>query len=231
MTWKDLPWNGEAKHDRNIADRIFYREYSYRDMAKKLGHGSNYYGKPFTMARHAKIPVYLAEAFQKGYFSSFPGIPKWHQHVAQNLQTQQKLTTPWGRERHFFGRPGDDTTLREAIAFVPQSATGDRTNLALYRLWKHFGSRIRITAQVHDAVYFQYRESDDEAEIISTALSIIDIRTSHNGRELIVPGEAKIGWNWGEQDPRKPTLNPDGLIKWKGKPDTRTRTCLLSRTL
>lgn len=228
MTWKDLPWNGEKKHDREIADQIFYREYSYRDMAKKLGHGSNYFGRPFTMARHAKIPVHLAEAFQKGYFTAFPGIPKWHQHVAQSLQTQQKLVTPWGRERHFFGRPGDDTTLREAIAFAPQSATGDRTNLALYRLWQHFGSRIRITAQVHDAIYFQYRETDDEDELLPEALNIIDIRTSQNGRELIVPGECKTGYNWGNFS----DANPDGLKKWKsGQKDDRKRTPWQQRTL
>jgi DNA polymerase-1 len=220
MVWQDLPWTGDKKHDRELADAPFYRHYSRRDLSKKLGHGSNYYGTPPTMARHAKITTKLAQLFQDRYFPAFPGIPKWHRYVAQQLQQHQVLTTPFGRTRHFFGRPNDDATLREAIAFVPQSSTGDRMNLALWRIWKHLrGAGVQLIAQVHDAVYFQYPERADEQEIISEALQLIDIRLSHNGRELIVPGEAKVGWNWGNWDEKK---NPNGLKKFKGK-DERSR--------
>lgn len=219
LIWDNLPWTGNPKEDRAIAEQIFYREYSYRDMSKRGGHGSNYYGKPFTMARHLKVPVSLMERFQSRYFSAFPGIPKWHRHVAEQLQQNQCLTTPFGRQRHFFGRQNDDATLREAIAFVPQSSTAERMNLGLYRVWKRLGSRIELLAQVHDAIYFQFPEHLDEEEIISEALQAIDFRLKHNDHELIVPGEAKTGWNWGNYDPK---LNPDGLKKFKIK-DERTR--------
>lgn len=185
---------------------------------------SNYYGKPPTMARHAKIPTEAAAHFQTNYFGAFPGIPKYHTHVAGQLQTVMKLTTPFGRTRHFFGRPNDDTTLREAIAYSPQSATADRLNLALWRIWHRMGNRIRLLAQVHDALYFDFDENDNEAEIVSTALSLIDTPMHHAGRTLSVPGEAKTGWNWGDfnDDEKRGRINAGGLKKFKGE-DKRKR--------
>jgi DNA polymerase-1 len=227
MAWPQLPWPGDAKGDRALADEPFYRHLSRRDLAKKLGHGSNYYGAPPTMARHAKIPVKIAEEFQAAYFTKFPGIPAWHKWVARQLQTTHRITTVFGRERDFFGRAWDDATLREAIAFSPQSATADRMNLIMLRLWRHLGSRIRLLAQVHDAVYFLFHESDNEAEVIEKALALYDIEITHEGRKLIVPGEAKTGWNWGNFDPTK---NPDGLKKFKNQ-DTRIRTPILSQLM
>lgn len=226
--WPELEWTDDPKRDRAIADTPFYRHLTYRDMAKKLGHGSNYRGLPPTMARHAKLPVAVAEQFQRRYFERFAGIPKWHRWVAQQLQTTNRLITPLGRERTFFGRANDDTTLREAIAFSPQSSTGDRLNLILWRIWKHM-PQVQLLAQVHDALYFQYPEHLDETAIISEALSHFDLEFTHeSGHKLIVPGEAKVGWNWGNFDPE---TNPDGLAKWKGKKDERTRTPFMSQKL
>ena len=221
LIWPDLAWTGDPKSDRAIADQNFYRNYSRRDMSKRGGHGSNYYGTPFTMARHLKVPTKLMENFQANYFAAFPAIPRWHRYTAQQLQQNQVLTTPWGRQRHFFGRPNDDSTLRESIAFVPQSSTGDRMNLGLYRIWKNMRDRVQLIAQVHDAVYFQFLEHLDEQEIVAEALALIDIRLEHNGHTLIVPGEAKVGWNWASYDEK---TNPNGLKKIKkGVKDDRSR--------
>ena len=225
--WPELEWTDDPKADRKIADTPFYRHLTYRDMAKKLGHGSNYRGLPPTMARHAKLPVAVAESFQKRYFDRFAGIPKWHRWVAQQLQTTHRIITPFGRERTFFGRSNDDTTLREAIAFSPQSATAERLNLILYRVWKNM-PQVQLLAQVHDALYFQYPEHLDEVATISEALSYFHIEMQHDSHKLIVPGEAKVGWNWGNFDP---STNPDGLAKWKNKKDERSRTPLLSQKL
>ncbi|MDD5407142.1 MAG: DNA polymerase, partial [Sulfurovaceae bacterium] len=229
LVWKNLPWTSDPKANKAIAEQIYYRTYSYRDMSKKLGHGSNYYGTPPTMARHAKIKVQMAADFQKEYFEAFPGIPRWHRYVAQQLQQNQLIITPFGRRRHFFGRPNDDATLRECIAFGPQSATGDRMNLALYRIWRDLRALgVQLIAQVHDAVYFQIPEHLDEQEIITQALHLIEsITFEHKGRTLLVPGEAKSGWNWGNWDEK---TNPNGLKKVKGK-DTRVRLEGLERIL
>lgn len=193
---------------------------------------STYLGTPFTMARHLKVPTKLMENFQSAFFRAFP-IPRWHTWTAGQIQTIQQLTTPFGRRRHFFGRPNDDTTLREAVAYVPQSATADRMNLALWRMWYYMGKRIQLLAQVHDAVYFQFPETSDASSIIAEAISYLStpfLHTRPNGkvRKFDVPGEAKVGWNWGNYHEKH---NPDGLQKWKGQDDRKRSGSGLQRVM
>ena len=225
----------EKVTDRQSADQIFYRDMTYRDMAKRGGHLTNYYGTAWTMSRHLKIPVAVAEGFQQRYCRGekavFPAIPKWWQWVAQQLQTTRLLTTPFGRQRHFFGRPGDDTTLREAIAFLPQSTTADRTNLGLWRIWRYM-PQVQLLAQTHDSVTFQFPDTGADEKFVEEALELMRVTlTSPHGRRYVVPGEAKVGWNWGpystEEDVAKGRarrVNPEGLQKYKrGVPDQRVR--------
>lgn len=186
---------------------------------------TTYYGTPFTMARHLKVPTKLMEDFQRAFFEAYTAIPKWHRWVAQELQQHQYLETLFGRGRHFFGRPNDDTTLREAIAFGPQGSTADRMNLGMWRTWKYM-PEVQLLAQGHDAIDFQYRPKD-EAEIIPQALKLIEVELEHKGRKFIVPGEAKVGWNWSSYHEKK---NPNGLMKYKGS-DTRERINGLNRVM
>ena len=239
--WPELGWTGDPKRDRAIADKNFYREFSYRDMAKRGSHLSNYMGTAWTAARSLKVPLEIMEEFQARYCkgrsadyrkklpaveAAFPCIPRWWQWTAQQLQTNHKLITPFGRQRHFFGRPGDDTTIREAIAFLPQSTTADRMNLGLWRIWRYM-PQVELLAQTYDSVTFQYNEGLDENTLVAEALQHIRVELlGPNGRSYVVPGEAKVGWNWGArvtaEDQAKaravgrkvPRLNEDGLVKW-----------------
>jgi DNA polymerase I-like protein with 3'-5' exonuclease and polymerase domains len=228
MTWPELAWNGEPKHDRTLADSPFYRNSSHRDMAKRLGHGSNYGGQPPTMALRAKIPTKMAQAFQARYFEAFPSIPRWHRYVAQELQLRQRIVNSFGVERTFFGRPNDDATLREAIAHGPQSSTAMRTNLGMWRIW-HSIPEVELRAQKHDSITFQFPDSSDEYETVVQALHWMSTRLHHNGRMFDVPCEAKVGWNWGTYDSK---LNPNGMKKWNSREaDTRKRLDGLERPL
>lgn len=211
---------------------------------------SNYMGTAWTMARSLKIPSKVAEEFQhrycRGANCAYPAHAKYWQWIAEQLQTTNRLTTPFGRERHFFGRPGDDTTLREAIAFLPQSTTADRMNLGLWRVWKHM-PQVQLLGQTYDSITFQFRETSDADTIIAEALERIRVElVEPGGRKYVVPGEAKIGWNWGpqvteedrekarERSPgkRPPRLNLEGLVKWKaGKPDPCQRLVGFSRAM
>ena len=233
LVWPELAWTGDRKADRELAEQIFYRDFSFRDMSKRGGHGTTYVGTPFTMARHLKVPVKVMELFQDRFFSAFPGIPRLHLWTAQELQTKFKLRTYFGRERHFFGRANDDATLREAVAFLGQSPTADRMSRGVYNLWEKLRHRIRLIGQLHDAVYFLYRDDPlEEAEVLPLALACCEIPVkAPNGRVFIVPGEAKVGWNWSKMhdtgkpiDPKRNQFNPNGLVKWSpAKPDKRVR--------
>ena len=230
--WPELRWSGNKAADRNLADAQFYREFSYRDMAKRGSHLSNYMGTAWTASRALKVPLRMMEDFQarycRGPTCAFPAHARWWQWTAQQLQTTHRLVTPFGRERHFFGRPDDDATLREAIAYMPQSTTADRMNLILWRVWKYVKD-VQLLAQTYDSITFQYPESLDENEVLSRVLEQFDVTFRHpSGQLFCVPGEAKVGWNWGNASPS----NPEGLSKWNpSKPDQRKRKLGLERIM
>lgn len=261
--WKERRWPGTPAADRAMADEIFYRDFSYRDMAKRGSHLSNYMGTAWTASRTLKLPFEFLDEFQARYCKgspakldkhgnllrsaitpAYPCIPRFWQWVATQLQTTNQLTTPFGRRRHFFGRPGDDTTLREAIAYLPQSTTADRMNLGMYKVWQKM-PQIQLLAQTYDSITFQFDESADADKIICEALELIKVELlAPNGRSYVVPGEAKVGWNWGyvvtQQDVdraiaagrKPPKLNVEGLAKWKrGVPDIRQRRTGMQRRI
>jgi DNA polymerase-1 len=223
MVWENMGWTGDPKLDREIADRIFYRWFSYRDMSKRGGHGTNYYGQPWTMARHLKVPKELIEDFQKKYFRAFPAMRRWHTWVAAKLMQDQSITTFLGRERTFFGKPNEDTTLREAIAYEPQSVVGDLVNEGGYRIWRQF-PEAQVLAQIHDAYLFQVPvEAADR--IVPQMLNHFEVPVTSRNRTLRIPAEAMVGFNWAKEDKKRKMFsdgNPDGLAKWTGRLD-RTR--------
>jgi DNA polymerase I-like protein with 3'-5' exonuclease and polymerase domains len=230
LIWPQEAWSGDPRYDRAIADQPFYRHFSKRDMAKRGGHASNYYGTPFTISRHLKVPQTLIDDFQQRYFEAFPAISKWHRWVAQQLETTRAITTPFGSQRLFFGREREDATLREAIAFSPQSSTAVRMNLGAWRVWRYM-PEVQLLAQVHDAIYWQAPEDADHNAIAKKALSLISVPLHcPGGRTFDVPGEIKIGWNWAAyccgdraKCPKcKLPTNPDGLRKLNGT-DERKR--------
>ena len=229
--WPELGWPGTPKGDRLVADQLFYRDFTYRDMAKRGSHLSNYSGTAWTASRALKVPLKLMEDFQSRYCrgpeAAYPAIPQYWQWIATELQTKGQLVTPFGRRRHFFGRPGDPTTIREAIAFVPQSTTADRMNLGLWRVWKH-QPRCQLLAQTYDSITFQAPDDRQFDQEVARALELIRVElVAPNGRSYVVPGEAKVGWNWGYASPG----NPDGLAKWRPGGDLRTRTKPLQRIM
>lgn len=226
MAWSRLSWGDDPAGFRAVADQVAYRGLTYRDLAKKLGHGTNYYGLPPTMASHAKVDRAIIEEFQRAYFASFPVIgvydkrdhtsDNWHNYVRRHLKAYSYLTTLLNRRRYFFGRPNDDETIRAAIAYEPQSLTADEIDTGLLRLWR--AHRVQLLIQVHDSILFQYPE-EEEDEVIPWTLELCRVLIPlAKGREFCVPTEAKIGWNWGDHSAE----NPDGLQKWKGH-DPRQR--------
>lgn len=231
MAWRNLPWPEDPAGWRAIADQVAYRDMTYRDLAKRLGHGTNYLGTPPTMAKHTKVNRQLIEDFQNRYFRGFPCIKAWHHSVQQSLKNDGHITTLLGRRRHFFGRDSDASTLREAVAYEPQSLTADEIDTGILRLWRN--PNIQLLIQVHDSILFQYPE-ELEDEIVPWALEQLKTHiTLKGGRNFVVPTEAKIGWNWGDVgfDKKGNVIdNPHGLIKYKGG-DKRTRPATPAKSL
>ena len=216
MTNPQLPWTGDPSADKELAEQPFYRQHSRRHMNKVLGHGSNYDGKPWTMAKHTKIDQKVIKDFQGSYFGAFPGIKRWHEWVRERLIDDGYLVSLSGRRRWFFGRRTEDSTVREAIAFDPQGSVADILNRGLLAVWRLGISQLLM--QVHDALLVQYPE-DQEDLILPQVIQAIRVPLElQHGRTLIIPSDAATGWNWSKYSDK----NPDGMKKYKGS-DKRKR--------
>lgn len=218
ICWPNLPWTGELRRDKDIAEQPYYRHYTYRFMCKKLGHGSNYGGKPATLAAQAKLPLPVVVDFQPKYFKAFPAHLEWQQWTDDQLRRFGYLVTLTGRKRWFFGRRNDPSTLREAIAYDPQGSLADIVNRAMLNIWRN--ATATIAMHDHDALTFQYpAHLEDEIIPQLQAQLIIPIELSH-GRTLRIPYDCKTGFNKGDWNAK---TNPDGLKDYVGT-DRRKRT-------
>jgi DNA polymerase-1 len=226
LCWPGLGWTGDPRLDRKLAEQPYYRHYDRRFMCKKIGHGSNYGGKPRTLAGQAKVDVSVIEQFQPLYFAAFPAHLLWHSHVERQLREFGHLISLTGRKRWFFGRRNDDATLREAIAFDPQGSLADILNRGMLQVWRD--RHCQLLMQIHDAILIQYPE-DQEARVLPLVQEGLRVPIMlEGGREFIIPNSIATGWNWGKYDEQG---NPDGLRTWKGS-DKRRRsppTSLLDR--
>ena len=243
MAWPELGWISSDPNDktnRAIAEQKYPNlgGLTYRDVAKRIGHGSNYRGSAFGISQAVGIPSYIVEEFQHRYFAAFPAIREWHLWVQTELRTLQYLDTPLFRRRIFFGRPHEDKTLREAIAFAPQSTVGELLNFIMYRVWRRTllpksdpeHLPIQLLLQNHDAFLFQVRETEPLPSIIERVnaefnrATIPFVRPTGEVLDLLIPGEFVTGWNWAKEDldgKEFEDKNPDGLRKWRGAESRR----------
>src|SRR3974377_1496123 len=73
------------------------------------------------------------------------------------------------------------------------------------KVWRLYVCQLLL--QVHDAILIQYPEAE-EGTILPLVLNAIEVPVPlAGGRTLLIPAEAKTGWNWSVEFPR----NPDGL--------------------
>lgn len=230
MAWPELGWTGEPQHDRAIANRPYplLPHYTYRDIAKRIGHGSNYRGSAYGIAEAVGIPAGIVTDFQRRYFTAFTSIVDWHTFVARTLRADQYLDTPLDRRRYFFGRLDEDKTLREAIAYGPQSTVGELLNYIMWRVWarslSQHGRRfllpetevsnheitapplpIQLLLQNHDAFLLQTPMTTDLPLLIQSLNqeflnAKIPFTRGSEVRMMSIPGEFVTGWNWAYKD-------------------------------
>jgi DNA polymerase-1 len=217
IMWPDLPWTGSLARDKEVAESIFYRHYTYRFMCKKLGHGSNYGGKPQTLAEQTKVDLDLVRDFQPKYFANFPSHQLWQAHVEETLRRQGFLVSLTGRKRYFFGRRSDPDVLRQAIAYDPQCSLADIVNQAMMKIWRM--NLCPIMLHDHDALTFMYPEAEEDRIVPILLENLVVPVPLAQGRVLRIPYDCEVGWNKGQYNAKK---NPNGLKPYRGQ-DSRTR--------
>jgi hypothetical protein len=84
------------------------------------------------------------------------------------------------------------------------------------------GTEVQILSQLHDAVYFQFRErgEKEEMDLLERAVDCIQVPQKHGNRTMVIPGETVGGFNWAHrfrlrEDGSLDDWNPRGLDKIK----------------
>lgn len=182
---------------------------------------SNYLGQPRTMAQHAKLPVATITDFQRNYFGAFQCIKAWQDETIRQVKNERCLITPFGRRRWFWDDPNAQSTLNAAIAYSPQSTTGEFINRGAVKLQRYRNLHnlpIRFLLQVHDSLVLlvKWKQMEELMPIIMRELRII--LPLAKGREFTIPHGCKVGFNYGSYHPKD---NPNGLKKWTGSDDRK----------
>lgn len=227
LVWPELPWTGDLKADRKIAEENFPDwdpDHDYRFNSKRTQHGGNYGLTPRGLAILAHISIAAASECQGRYFAAFPGIRAGQQRTAAILRQSMTLTSPFGRRRQFMGRLWgrgpldlDEHVYKEGLAFIPQSMTADKLNIGMWRVWDELDrkrDRVRLLLQIHDAILGQRRIGDDA--VLCAVEDLMTIPVDVHGRMMVTPVDIQVGMNFGKfnNNPKKGPVNLAGLKKW-----------------
>lgn len=186
---------------------------SIRDLGKRVNHGSNYNMGPDVLIdtmglkniliakKLLKLPTrytpkqvatYLLERFKVAY----PDVKgKYYDEVCHDIALNQKLVGPTGWTRYCFNDPKKSKlALNSYVAHGPQSLSVMIINEAFFDVWYEYQIKqqvIRFAAQIHDSLFFKYREKD------SWVLDKISERMAQptivRGRSMVIPNDRGFG--------------------------------------
>lgn len=163
-------------------------------MFKSFAHGTHYLGTPQGLAQRLGLTLRDAERTQLWYFGKYPKIKQWQARFTAEIKRTKKVRNAFGYQRIYFDRISD-STVREAIAWLPQSTVACVIN----RVWKNLYDNapyIHVLLQTHDSLSGQFPIHKREQAIADFAVnSRIVIPYSD---PLIIPIDLKTGKSWGE---------------------------------
>lgn len=124
-----------------------------RQKAKAGCHAVNYFCQAKTLAIHLGGTVMEAQQFIDRWLGAHPGIKAWHTRTEEQLLKRRYVENAFGYRRYYFERT--DGLLPAALAWIPQTTTGNVIN----RIWMHLFNHepaIQVLLQVHDSLGGQF---------------------------------------------------------------------------
>lgn len=205
------------------------QEFPHRYLGKKCNHAFNYEMGPLKFWTEitkesdetgVRITRSQAKAMRAAHFRVYPELELYWAGIRDELKRTRTLINPLGRKRLFLGRLDDDT-FREGFSHYAQSTVIDVLRKGMHRVRTELCHPLIdegyvdtfVQLDAHDALLLHYPE-DKEKHFIPAATRMMEIPIPVGGQEIIIPVDAKVGWNWGEADKKDPTKNPRGLVKF-----------------
>lgn len=208
-------------HEEQIIPAKVLRK-DIRTVSKRVNHGANYNmgvgvlwetmgdAEIFKAARLLDLPAYydatkIAKTLLTCFNRTYPKIKgEWYPRVAEEVLTTGRLVGATGWTRRTFLRPvpNNKPAINACVAHPPQSLSVMVVNKTFLQAWKlqlgKYAGILRLKAQIHDEVFFQYKIGHDYiAEEIGQLYR--NNKVVINNRTMVIPNEPKFGaTNWGE---------------------------------
>lgn len=196
-----------------------------RDLAKRTNHGANYNMGASVMLDTMGIEnvirarkllglpqswslLHVCEFLLQKFAETYPVVKgDWYDKVKNDVDTRHMLVGPTGWTRYCFGSPSKNKRdLNRYVAHPPQSLNAMVLNKAFlrvfYDVWMPNQQDFKLLAQIHDSIFFQYREGrQDLAFAVKRLMEIpVQVRDTFGiERTLLVPAALKgEGTRWSE---------------------------------
>lgn len=191
-----------------------------RDLSKRTNHGANYNMGPGVML-DTMGPRYVAEAKRllglsprmalkdvckhllSVYESTYPRVKKdWYASISKAVTITGILVSPLGWTRRFFGKPSENKhQLNAVVAHGPQNLSVGIINKRFFSIWKDqvYGDlrgKLRIKAQIHDSILFQFRSECPEVPGIVQQRMRSSVRVTDTfgiSRDMVIPPTIESG--------------------------------------
>lgn len=190
-----------------------------RDLSKRTNHGANYNMGAGVMldtmgpkkAAQAKmllkLPITMrlqavCQLLLDRYSATYPNVKGlFYDTLVATIERTNKLVSPLGWTRYFFAKPSkrNKPALNAAVAHGPQNLSVSAINMEWYRIWREtvYGllrDKVRIKAQIHDSILFQYRPEFDPATVLSYMVTPIQVVGADDvERTMLIPSDLKSG--------------------------------------
>jgi len=191
--------------------------FTIRDLSKRVNHGANYNMGAGVLLdtmgvenvqrakKLLKLPAnwslkQVCEHLLACYDKAYPQVKsRWYDSIKYSILTTSMLRSALGWTRYCFGKPSNSKqALNSYVAHVPQNLSVSIINKAFMLVWQQLAltGRIRLKAQIHDSLLFQYREGDEE--VVAIVAKLLEIPTSVTGsdnitRTMLIPNDVKLG--------------------------------------
>jgi uracil-DNA glycosylase family 4 len=175
-----------------------------RSMGKRVVHASNYAMGYKTFALNTEIPEKRAKELLEAYHARFPGLRQWHREVQDQIYRTRTLYNLFGRPKRFLGMI-DQSLLRSAYAFIPQSTVAEQLNRGITSISEDpqsFEWGVSLNLTVHDSVLLQIPNiytSSQLSEFFRWIQSHMEIPLWAKGTQFTIRCDAKLSLsNWKE---------------------------------
>lgn len=216
--WKDLDSLIKSSDNWPLTERYYY-------LAKQTVHSANYgiMAPTFRMnildKSGGKIVISKedSEKFLSVYRSLFPEIPEWNQRVIQQVRDTRMLFNLHGHPYNITEYHLEESSMKEYIAWIPQSTVGEITRIAFTNLQEFIEDTKKpwdILQDNHDSYMTQcpLLEAKDCRTHMQTFLNQ-ELTSPFDGVKFRMKSEVNSGFAW---SPFKKNSNELGLqeLSW-----------------